>query len=297
MRKIFTSLLIVGAVGAVALGATQAFFSDTETSTGNVLSAGAIDLKIDSTAHYDGLVCTNVAGGGQDPVYQWELETDQVQTNRTDLLHKPCDSSWELKDLTLGDKFFNLIDLKPGDNGENTISIHVDSNDAYMCAKIDNMVNYENDVTEPESIVDDTSGAAEGELSQEIRFFAWDDNGDNIWDKGEQVLFSNIEGPADDVINGVVYPMFTPGNVLKAGEGNTEYVGLYWCYGSLVVNQGDNLLVCDGKSVTNLTQTDSLSADISFYVEQARNNDNFVCPSINDWPSESPAPSAESAST
>jgi hypothetical protein len=39
-------------------------------------------------------------------------------------------------------------------------------------------------------------------------------------------------------------------------------------------------LSCDGSGVSNLTQTDSLSADITFYVEQARNNPDFVCPFI-----------------
>ena len=41
-------------------GATQAFFSDTETSTGNIFTAGQIDLKIDHTlATYNGNTCRN----------------------------------------------------------------------------------------------------------------------------------------------------------------------------------------------------------------------------------------------
>ncbi len=48
MKKILISLSIVGAVAAIAIGATTAFFSDTETSTGNTFSAGTIDIAIDT---------------------------------------------------------------------------------------------------------------------------------------------------------------------------------------------------------------------------------------------------------
>ena len=57
MKKILLSLLSIGAVSGVAVLATGAFFSDTEESVGNVLQAGSLDLKIDSEAHYAGLVC------------------------------------------------------------------------------------------------------------------------------------------------------------------------------------------------------------------------------------------------
>ena len=46
MRKILISLAIIGAVSAIVVGATTAYFSDTETSTGNTFSAGKLDLKV-----------------------------------------------------------------------------------------------------------------------------------------------------------------------------------------------------------------------------------------------------------
>jgi len=49
MNKIIKGIALVGFLGAVVFGVTQAYFSDTETSTGNVLTAGKIDLKIDHT--------------------------------------------------------------------------------------------------------------------------------------------------------------------------------------------------------------------------------------------------------
>jgi len=57
MKKILISLSIIGVVGAIAVGGTIAYFSDTETSTGNTFTAGTIDIAIDAenpwTSHYD----------------------------------------------------------------------------------------------------------------------------------------------------------------------------------------------------------------------------------------------------
>src|SRR3990167_7626988 len=101
MKKIITSLSVIVAVSAIAIGATNAFLSDTELSTGNVFAAGAIDLKIDNESYYNGKVSTS--------------------------------TSWQLSDLSQGLLFFDFRDLKPDDEGEDTISLHVDNNDAYLC--------------------------------------------------------------------------------------------------------------------------------------------------------------------
>ena len=51
-------LLTLMAVGASFVGGTMAFYNDTETSTGNTMTAGAIDLKIDHLyASYNGYLC------------------------------------------------------------------------------------------------------------------------------------------------------------------------------------------------------------------------------------------------
>ncbi len=46
-KKIIISLSIIGVAAAIAIGGTVAYFSDTETSTGNIFVAGTIDLKVD----------------------------------------------------------------------------------------------------------------------------------------------------------------------------------------------------------------------------------------------------------
>jgi predicted ribosomally synthesized peptide with SipW-like signal peptide len=47
MKRIIASLAVVALMSLAAVGATRAFFSDTETSEDNVLSAGTLDLTVD----------------------------------------------------------------------------------------------------------------------------------------------------------------------------------------------------------------------------------------------------------
>jgi len=46
MKKILKSLVVIGGILAITAGATSSYFSDTEKSEGNTLSAGVLDLKI-----------------------------------------------------------------------------------------------------------------------------------------------------------------------------------------------------------------------------------------------------------
>jgi len=45
--KILLSIVVIGAVAAMAIGGTVAYFSDTETSTGNTFTAGTIDIAVE----------------------------------------------------------------------------------------------------------------------------------------------------------------------------------------------------------------------------------------------------------
>jgi predicted ribosomally synthesized peptide with SipW-like signal peptide len=254
MKKILKSLAIVIGVAAIAGYSTSSFFSDTETSTGNIFTAGAIDLKVKSQCSYNG------------------SSSDQC-------------GEWEMKDLSpTADKFFNFTDIKPGDFGENTISLNVTNNDAWACLTIDNLQNDENECNEPEETAGDvTCGSApdQGELAQNLYFTAWDDvNGDNNWDSGEQLLFSNDFGPASDILNGKTYALAdsTTGNPIAGGE--TKHIGMKWCFGTMTAIEETHTISCDGSSTGNKSQTDSLSADVKFYVEQARNNSEFKCSSL-----------------
>jgi len=274
-KKIIISLGIIGLAAAIAIGATTAFFSDTETSTGNLFTAGGIDLKIDNESYYNG-----------------------VRSEGT---------SWELSDLD-GELFFNFIDLKPGDWGEDTVSLHVNNNDAWGCVTFDNMVDYDNACTEPEvedgDSTCDNPGEGQGELSTELEFIFWADvckhlgtvggvipalPGDNIYQPDCDILL--MQGNANDILPGTTYTLAAPEKInVFTGEPNEPltgsedyYIGKAWCFGDLSVDVKPNgiwhigEILCDGSEVNNVSQTDSLTSDIIFYAEQSRNNPNFQC--------------------
>jgi len=285
---------MIAVVAVVAIGATGAFFSDTETSTGNTFTAGAIDLTVDSEQHYNGQECV-LGDYDQNPntpnTGQW------VGTGAYPVAGTPCDGTWLATNLG-AHKFFDFLDIKPGDEGENTISLHVDSNDAYACVDVNITSNDDMTCTEPELGAGEDPTClptptdlvtTDGELAQNIEFFAWADTGadldfgdlddptegDNVWQAGELPLFSNLVGPASDVLGGETYTLADSVTGPLAGN-TTSYIGLSWCAGNLtVVNPG--VLDCDGTQMGNDTQTDSLVADIAFRVEQARNNSAFRC--------------------
>ena len=245
-KKILISLSVIGAVAAIAIGGTIAYFSDVETSTGNTFTAGSLDLKVDNTCHYNGKVCEKV---GND--YFWSGTSE------------PCSCTWEETDLT-NQLFFNFTDVKPGDTGEDTISLKSLNNDAWLCAYVKNLANKENGCTEPEGKTDPNCGnpgVGEGELQNNIFMTIWrDTNCDNIQDQTEDILVSNV--PIDS--NNGVWPLYAPilGGVPLPG--NTKVcLGVKWD----VPPQTGNII-----------QGDNVTGDISFYAEQARNNQNFVCP-------------------
>jgi predicted ribosomally synthesized peptide with SipW-like signal peptide len=81
MKRILLGLTTLGVIAGVTLLVTNAFFSDTETSTGNVFQAGAIDLKVDHKyAMYDGNECTTncVENTGTNLIQNGSFEVPEV---------------------------------------------------------------------------------------------------------------------------------------------------------------------------------------------------------------------------
>jgi len=281
MKKILLSLGMIVFVGAVAAGATGAFFNDTETSTGNTFAAGDIDLKIDNESYAIDYTI---------PGYE----------NPTGLLAVSTSTSWGLKDLTV-EKFFNFTDLKPGDFGEDTISINVGSNDAWVCAAANITSDNDNSIIEPEDEVNTTlndgDGTTNGDLDSALRFAFWVDDGDNVLEDDEV---------ASIFINGTLADMGAAGQIALADSAgsillndgpipgdSTFYIAKAWCFGNLTpaavtqdfsgktgtngpLDRGTGVS-CDGSGESNIAQTDSVTGDITFYAEQARNNSKFTC--------------------
>lgn len=270
MKKILKSAMVIVGVVALVAGLSMAYFNDTETSTGNTFTSGAIDLKVDNKSWYN---------GEEGWKYQEGL-------------------SWKMDDLT-GHLFFDYDDLKPGDMGADVVSLHVRNNPAYVCADLTLTSNDENDLTEPELAMGDT--ASSGELAQELEFFLWADlDGDNVYDLGENAIGQAHLGDAwlnqshtftlaDSTMN-----VWNPSEVagpIEGGDNNEPayYIGKVWCYGDLeMVDQSRTVsdingnvpafnFTCNGEPVTNVSQTDSSTLDVSFYAVQSRHNENFTC--------------------
>ncbi|MEK9201267.1 MAG: hypothetical protein AAB909_04830 [Patescibacteria group bacterium] len=210
----------------------------------------------------------------------WRDEDDNLNNNpRPELIGTQCTGTFALVDLTQ-EKFWDLTDVKPGDYGENTISMHIEDNPVWACIDILNLNNAENDRIDPEieagDATDDPQG---GELAQNIYFTSWADDGDNIWEQGEPLLFTNEQGPASDVLNGKTYTLVDSGSPLPTPfpGGSTQYLGLAWCAGTMTIDGVNFTITCNGASMGNVAQTDSLTADVRFRVEQHRNNPNFLC--------------------
>src|SRR5437762_1858903 len=108
MKKILLSVGSILFAGALLAGGTGAFLADTETSTGNTFASGVIDLKVDNESYV---------------------------TSDSGALVFSSSTSWALSTLP-GKLFFNFLDLKPGDVGEDTISLHVNNNNAWACMAI-----------------------------------------------------------------------------------------------------------------------------------------------------------------
>ena len=151
-RRILMSLLVIGAVTAL-VGFTVADFNDTETSVGNTVSTGSLNLKLGTTT-----------GGPTNCVY-----TD------------PYVSS-----------FFDIDNAKPGDSQEVTICVWNDGSiDGTLSGNVTNLDDVEvGDCNEPEALVDTTCGDGDaGELAQNVLVKIWVDvDCMNDFDTGEDIL-------------------------------------------------------------------------------------------------------------
>lgn len=285
ISKILGSVALIAFTGAVAVSATGAFFSDTETSTGNTFTAGDIDLQIDNESY----VTSTTTGA---------------------LIASPW-TSWAMTDLVAGThRFFDFIDVKPGDVGEDTISIHVGSNAAWMCAAARITDDSDQTLTEPE-MSDDLAtstfpGTNLGELDSSLQFAFWTDDGDNVLETDE-VANIFLQGTLASMgAQGKIRLADSSGSILGGtspipGE-TTFYIAKAWCMGTLASNAvlQDGLgkagtpsnpstpngplirgtgVSCDGAPVNNAAQTDRVVGDMQFYAVQSRNNATFTCAS------------------
>lgn len=131
-KRILMSAGTLVFAAAVVAGGTGAFFSDTETSAGNVFTAGSVTLEINDILHtYNG-------DQGNAPIF-----TDDGFS-------------------------FDLDDLKPLDTGEITFDLQNGANEAYICAMVEETGSSENGRVDPEIALGDTG--PDGELGDYLSF-------------------------------------------------------------------------------------------------------------------------------
>jgi predicted ribosomally synthesized peptide with SipW-like signal peptide len=183
---------------------------------------------------------------------------------------------------------FSLNDVKPHDEGEATISLHVCDNPAYLYLGAERLVDEENGIVEPEAGDDDS----EGELDDFLYVEVWhDDDCSNTHEAGEDYVFRgsladlfaaaldrNDDGKGLRLTNGgelcfqglscLGFRWVLPSSpaefasLASASANNMamELVGKY--------DQFDSIADID----VNLAQTDRLSFGLTFYAEQCRHN-------------------------
>jgi predicted ribosomally synthesized peptide with SipW-like signal peptide len=227
-KRILASILVIGLVAAGIGSTTTALFNDTETSNDNEFTAGELDLQVDWNESYNGE----------------HIETQEMTDNPGAI--------------------FDFEDIKPGDHGEATVSLHLEDNPGWIWMTFNQTSNLENGCTEPESEVDNSCndpGQGEGELGEHLEFTIWADDGDNTLQDDEEVIF---EGTAhelseqSELSDGLLLDSNPETEEVEAFPGEeTKYVGVKW-----------NVPLETGNEI----QGDSKTFDIGFYTEQERHN-------------------------
>lgn len=436
MLRIGKSLFVVLLMATIAGRGTSSFFSDRESSVGNTFTAGSIDLRVDNTTHYNGLVCQdgewvchpwadavmkedqgkrkngsavladrsdagvalgaaetngavsdspvvtgsfyslgfggsivllfnnlilNEAGddvrvyevtGGSYPDEKASVEASQdgvtwtllgtatrdedfdlgalpwamyvriTDTSSTsafeptadgfdldaikalhcgsdpDLSGESCEGlSWTETNLETGvHRFFDFDDIKPGDRGEDTVSLHVSDNDAWGRMVVAVTKDTDNTCTSSEEIAEDNACSAPngtGELRENLNFVVWLDEGIKPGFQGKQ----NDVGEGDNLKQESEVGLVSAGAIEADGEIHDIGLGLSAAYAEHGCSDADGAtnyglchgLASDGRMVASTTyyfgiawdlpidtgneaQTDIFVSDISFEVEQYRNN-------------------------
>lgn len=251
-------VLAVAAIAVVATAGflgTRAFFSDTETSVGNVFAAGSLDLMV------------GITGAGDDN----DFAPQSIPGNQSLFV------------------FNNLI---PGDSDTGYFRLE-SSQDAWACLAADLTADYENVRLDAEQDAgDNTAGTGPngGELSQYMEIAIWEANNNNTdgvvgTAENDTLRVMSLEDFANTEYHALQDSATGDNPLLAGGEEQYEFA---YCFGEFTnvqdVTDNGGTLECDGSSAGNDSQTDSTEMTIHFYAEQMQNNDNFVCSGLNPAP-------------
>ena len=225
-RKVLAGL---GATGLASAGAglgTSAYLSDRESFGDNSISAGELDLKMDwQQSYYDGLTEGQVrddhttwkqvnaypdtdGDGDQDTILTRDEIAGKDEYESGDLYEELNEEDRAAAEQAFRDQFadlptdfeepvIDLSDVKPGDEGEITISMHLFDNLGHIWMASSGVESNENDIIEPEEGAEGEDGTDEGELMEAIEAELWRDTDcDNVRDTGNpcvQLVVDNTD--------------------------------------------------------------------------------------------------------
>ena len=210
-RKMLAGIGVVGLASAGTGLGTSAFFSDEEEFVDNSLVAGELDLLVDWQQTYDfGDGHTFVSahpdhdGDGEQSIaadndagqirYSDFPDEGDENSNGANIPVLNCENIPPLSaadfgvDPVTGEELETLVqftDVKPGDAGEITFSLHLCDNPGYLWMQADNVTEDGGVLTEPEMAVDPDNL---GDLAGAIQATLWyDEDCDNVYDGAEPV--------------------------------------------------------------------------------------------------------------
>jgi len=276
-RKMLAGLGGIGAGAALGGTGTMAYLHDTEQTTGTI-TAGELDIQLDWRTVYNGTELSR---------HEEPVDTDED-----------------------GTPILELGDVKPGDHGCIVISIHNDTNPAWIWHQMELSNRDDNELTEPEEKSgDSTGGDGEGELQDHLEIQAfYDDSFDCEWNvekecgltawrklsslldaetfAGEGILLDGLRGTSvynrQDASEGGDHDLNLSPFFATPNEADDEFER--WYNTTFSSQYGQNMLEKQTgtqhltyqwrvpKTVGNVIQSDSLDIAIKFYAQQARHN-------------------------
>jgi hypothetical protein len=195
-----------------------------------------------------------------------------------------------------------IEDLEPAETGSQVVSLPTVNYDAYACMRATATSDDEVSLTEPEAAESDVADIPEdvwdGELidSAMIMFF-WADDGDGIYEDGEQKLVADDVYPFHLFSTNLTFAtalavpgLNTWGGTSPIASGTVRHVGVLWCMGEGLGVDGDHI-ICDGSGFEPTMITDRATIEIELAVVQVAENEPFSCENIP--PDSEPEPEAD----
>ncbi len=201
-RKVLAGLGGIGLASAGAGLGTSAYLNDTESFEGNTITAGTLDLKVDWQQSYYGptesweLVNAHPDhdGDGEQSIIVDDEQFQYSDEGRNLVDHLTCENFGQNYEESFGeqDSLVSLSDVKPGDRGEITFSLHLCDNPGYVWMQAGNVSEGGGAHPEPEQEVDAENSA---DLAENIDVRLWyDEDCDNRVNRADIMLTIDVSG-------------------------------------------------------------------------------------------------------